>query len=84
VSLGGRLAAMTVNVSSSGFRIELPQVFLPGSKVEGFVLNGEEELPFVGEVTWAKPGNPQLSLYSAMGIRFVQVSPKLKELLRQR
>ena len=84
VSLGGRLAAMTVDVSTHGFRIELPQVFLPGSKVDGFLLDGERELPFQGEVTWAKPGNPQLSLYSEMGIRFVDLSKELKQLLTQR
>lgn len=78
------MAAMTVDVSASGFRIELPQVFLPGSKVQGFVLDGERELPFDGEITWARPGNPQTSHFSEMGVRFVRLSKELKQLLTQR
>lgn len=81
VSLGGRLAAMTLNVSRSGFRIEMPQVFLPGSQVHGYVMDGVEEIPFRGEVAWAQPGNPQRSLLSVMGIRFASISERLSRLL---
>lgn len=81
VSLGRRLPALTADLSATGFRLELPQVFLPGAKVHGFVLHGEAELPFRGEVVWARPGNPQQSLYSRIGVRFTELSPELKELL---
>ncbi|MFZ5470805.1 MAG: PilZ domain-containing protein [Myxococcota bacterium] len=72
---------MTVDVSRRGFRIEMPQVFVPGSLVHGYVLDGERQLPFTGEVTWAQPGNPQASTYSAMGVRFTELSPALAKLL---
>ncbi|MBL8940891.1 MAG: hypothetical protein JNM69_40485, partial [Archangium sp.] len=38
LSLGRRLPALTADVSRGGFQAELPQVFLPGSKVHGFFL----------------------------------------------
>jgi len=75
---------MTADIAQGGFSIELPQVFLPHSKVDGFVLDGDREFPFAGEVTWARPGNPQLSVYSRMGIAFTTVSPELKKLLSRR
>jgi hypothetical protein len=84
VSLGGKLPALTADVSSSGCRLELPQVFLPGSQVHGYVLHGDDELPFRGQVVWARPGDPRASTYSAQGIRFTHVSPTLKKLLRKR
>ncbi len=83
VSLGGRLPALTADVSEAGCRLELPQVFLPGSRVHGYVLNGDVELPFRGEVVWAQPGDPRASIYSASGIRFTELSPELRRLLRR-
>lgn len=84
LSLGRKLPALTADVSPDGFRVELPQVFLPGSKLDGWVLDGDCQLGFRGEVTWAQPGNPQLSLYSEMGVRFTEVSPELATLLARK
>jgi len=81
VSLGGKIPALSADISPGGFCLELPQVFVPKSVVHGFVLHGDRELPFRGEVTWARAGNPQLSVYSSMGVRFTQVSPELAALL---
>jgi len=75
---------MTADISPGGFSIELPQVFLPHALIDGFVLDGDRELPFAGEVAWAEPGNPQLSVYSRMGVRFTRVAPALKKLLSRR
>jgi len=70
VSLGRRLPALTADVSRGGFMAELPQVFLPGSRVHGFILVNDAEVPFHGTVAWAEPGNPMASVYSRMGVRF--------------
>jgi hypothetical protein len=70
LSLGRRLPALTADVSRGGFCAELPQVFLPGSRVHGFFLVDEVEVPFYGTVTWAQAGNPQLSIFSRIGVRF--------------
>src|SRR5688572_5599881 len=77
VSLGGKLPALTADVSPEGFKVELPQVFVPGSLVHGFVLDGGKEVPFQGEVSWAQPGNPMASVMSEMGVRFLSPSPAL-------
>lgn len=74
---------MSLDLSRSGFSIELPQVFLPGSKLHGYVLDGDRELPFEGTVAWATPGDPRLSVYSRIGVRFTRRSPDLERLLIQ-
>lgn len=70
LSLGRRLPALTADVSRGGFQAELPQVFLPGSKVHGYFLVNDTEVPFTGTVAWAEPGNPMLTVYSRIGVRF--------------
>lgn len=78
LSLGRRLPALTADVSRGGFQAELPQVFVPGSKVHGYFLVGEAEVGFTGTVAWAEAGNPQLSIYSRIGVEFDAVPEGLK------
>jgi hypothetical protein len=82
LSLGRRLPALSADVSRGGFQAELPQVFLPGSKVHGFFLVGDREVSFTGTVAWAEAGNPQLSLYSRIGVSFDVLPEALESLLR--
>jgi hypothetical protein len=84
LSLGRRLPALTADVSRGGFQAELPQVFLPGSRVHGFFLLGETEVGFRGTVTWAEAGNPQLSIFSRIGVAFESLPPALEALLSKR
>src|SRR3954467_11992109 len=81
LSLGRRLPALSADVSRGGFQAELPQVFLPGSKVHGFFLVDEREGAFRGTVAWAEAGNPQLSLYSRIGVSFDVLPDGLDALL---
>jgi hypothetical protein len=80
ISLGRRLPALTADVSRGGFQAELPQVFVPGSKVHGYFLVDETEVSFKGTVAWAEAGNPQLSIYSRIGVAFEEVPEGLKPL----
>jgi hypothetical protein len=80
LSLGRRLPALTADVSRGGFQAELPQVFVPGSKVHGYFLVNEQEVAFQGTVAWAEAGNPQLSIYSRIGVEFDGVPEGLKPL----
>ncbi|MBI3185897.1 MAG: PilZ domain-containing protein [Myxococcales bacterium] len=73
VLFGGKLPAFTADVSASGLCAEMPQVFLPGSIVDGAVRLETVDYPFRGEVAWAKPGNPMGSVASRIGIRFQRV-----------
>jgi len=52
VSIGGRTAAMSDDVSSRGFCLATPLSvsFTVGQTVDGFVLQGDEELHFRGKV----------------------------------
>jgi hypothetical protein len=84
LSLGRRLPALTADVSRGGFQAELPQVFLPGSKVHGFFLLDEQEVAFRGTVTWAEPGNPQLTIFSRIGVAFDVLPLELESLLSKK
>jgi PilZ domain len=81
LSLGRRLPALSADVSRGGFQAEMPEVFLPGSKVHGFFSVGQLEVPFKGTVAWAEAGNPQLSIYSRIGVAFDVLPEALSGLL---
>lgn len=80
LSLGRRLPALTADVSRGGFSAELPQVFLPGSQVHGYFIVDDAEVPFRGTVAWAEAGDPQLSVFSRIGVHFDEVPAGLKPL----
>ena len=81
LSLGRKLPALTADVSRGGFCAELPQVFLPGSQVDGYFLHDDKEIAFRGWVAWAIPGNPMASVFSQIGVRFTEVPEGLKGIL---
>lgn len=83
LSLGRKLPALCADVSRGGFQAELPQVFLPGSKVHGYFLVDEAEVHFRGTVAWAEAGDPRLSVYSRMGVTFEVLPEALAQLLSQ-
>jgi hypothetical protein len=70
--LGNRLPARTADVSTGGFSVEAPFVFLPGSLLHGTFEVAGRELPFRGEVVWAAPSS-QPHAPSRMGVRFTHV-----------
>ncbi|MBI5543887.1 MAG: PilZ domain-containing protein [Deltaproteobacteria bacterium] len=72
VSLGGRLKAVTVDVSEFGFCAELDPVFLPGSEVEGDIQVRDQVFRFRGLVSWAQAGRRH-EKRSRIGVRFTHV-----------
>lgn len=70
--LGNRLAACTADVSTGGFSVEAPFVFVPGSLLHGTFEVAGRELPFRGQVVWATPSS-QPQGPSRMGVRFTEV-----------
>jgi PilZ domain len=80
LSLGRRLPALSADVSRGGFQAELPQVFLPGSRVHGYFLVKDAEVPFTGTVAWAQAGDPHASIYSRIGVHFDALPEGLKGL----
>lgn len=81
ISIGRRQAALSADVSDGGFKLETPVLLSPGSRVDGYVLHGDKELTWKGEVAWAKPGNPMASTWHDVGVRFTFVSPGLRALI---
>ncbi len=81
VSIGGRQAALSADVSPGGFQLETTQLIPEGMPVEGYVLHGEKELRWRGVVAWAKPGNPMTSTWHTLGVRFTAVTPGLRALI---
>jgi hypothetical protein len=80
----GRKAALSADISDTGFCLESPSLQSAGAVVSGFVLHGHKELKWTGRVMWAQPGNPMLSTWHRLGIQFTQVSPGLRALLSMR
>jgi hypothetical protein len=81
VSIGRRAAALTADVSREGFCLETPAAVKPGQPLSGYVLHGEKELGWRGWVHWTEPGDPRLSTWGRVGVRFSWVSPGLRALL---
>lgn len=81
VSIGGTKAALTADVSESGFRLESTTLLPQGLPVEGYVLLGEKELRWKGVVTWSRAGSPMMSTWHELGVKFTQVSPGLRALI---
>jgi hypothetical protein len=72
---------MTTDVSHKGFCLELPTLLEAKTEIDGYVLYGDKELPFKGEVAWVRRGDPQASLWHRTGVRFTWVCPGLRALL---
>lgn len=81
ISIGRRQAALSADLSHGGFRLETPKLLAPGTPLEGYVLHGQKELPWRGEVTWARAGDPMASTWHELGVRFTFVSPGLRALI---
>ncbi len=81
VSFGGRLRAVTVDASASGFCAELDAVFLPGSVVEGEIQVRERTFPFKGVVSWARPASRLSGRRSQVGVAFEQIDDAFARLL---
>jgi hypothetical protein len=81
VSIGGSAAALSADLSASGFCLETMALRAKGEEVKGYVLFGEKELEWRGRVMWVERGNPMASIWHRVGIRFTDVSPGLRALL---
>ena len=80
----GHTAAFTVDVSAGGFCVELVRVLPPGSTLAGSIHVSGRELPFGGEVVWARESAVGLGIRGRMGVRFTAPPPGLLRLLSPR
>jgi hypothetical protein len=80
----GHTAAFTVDVSAGGFCVELVRVLPPGSPLAGSIHVNGRELPFGGQVVWARQSAAGLNIRGRMGVRFTQPPPGLRQLIVSR
>jgi hypothetical protein len=79
-----RRAALSADISDSGFCLETTTVHPKGAVVSGFVLHGQKELTWKGRVAWVELGNPMASTWHRLGIELTEVSAGLRALLSMR
>jgi hypothetical protein len=75
------MAALSADISADGFCLEVMRPLEQGALIDGYVLHGDRELDFKGQVAWVEVANPQTSHWSRIGVKFTQVSPGLRALL---
>ena len=83
LSLGGKLPAFTADVSPGGISYETMNVPKPGSMVHGTLTLEGQEFIFTGEVTWARAGDPRLSVRGRVGVRFTGIDNAYYALLNR-
>ena len=83
ISLGGKLPAFTADVSPGGFAAEMMQVLRPGTSVHGSITVECREFPFTGQVSWAKAGDPRMSVRGRVGVRFTGIENDFYTMLRE-
>ncbi|MFL5320019.1 MAG: PilZ domain-containing protein [Myxococcaceae bacterium] len=80
VSVGRKMAALSTDVSTKGFCLEVMKPVAEGTPIDGYVLHGDRELDWRGEVVWVEQANPQASHWSRIGVKFTWMSPGLRAL----
>lgn len=75
------VSLFTTDVGPGGFATEMMRVLPPGTPVMGQLRLHDVDVVFVGEVAWAKPGDPRMNLRGRMGVRFSRIRPDFAALL---
>lgn len=82
VRLRGMLPVYTHDVSEGGFSADMLQPLKPGTAVEGSIAVGDEELPFQGEVVWARRTAGE-RVRGRYGVRFTHVTEEFRRRLHE-
>jgi hypothetical protein len=72
VSLGST-PLFTTDISAGGFSAEILRAPEPGTRVAGVIRLVGDEVPYAGEVVWARAGTPRLNLRGRIGVRFTSL-----------
>ncbi len=71
------LPTLPAEVSSAGLSFESTEPLAEGTSLRGTLALDGEAFPFAGEVSWARAGNPRLSLRGRVGVRFTDAPDAL-------
>lgn len=77
----GTTPTFTTDIGPGGFSAELMRVQNPGTTVQGTIRLNGTEIPYTGQVAWAKAGEPHMSIRGRMGIRFTVLPTEVAKLL---
>lgn len=77
----GTTPIFTADIGPGGFSAELMRVQPPGTQVQGSIRLSGREVPYAGEIAWAKAGAPHLALRGRMGVRFTTIAADVQALL---
>ena len=77
----GTTPVFTADIGPGGFSAELMRVQPPGTPVQGWIRLSGREVPYAGEVAWAKAGAPHLALRGRLGVRFTTLPADVQALL---
>lgn len=77
------MPAFTADVSPGGFAAETYSVQRPGTQVHGCITLAGREFDFTGEVSWARAGDPRLSVRGRIGVRFTGIANEFYVLFRE-
>jgi len=69
----GATPLFTTDIGAGGFGAEAMRVQDPGTPVRGTIRINGGEVPYVGEIAWAKAGVPHIALRGRMGVRFTSL-----------
>jgi hypothetical protein len=79
LTLGENIKAISKDVSTGGFCAKLKSTHIPGMYLSGTFLFEGKELPFVGELAWAR-AVPQQGGGCYVGIRFKRIPEEILKL----
>jgi hypothetical protein len=71
----------TLDLGPGGFSAEIMRAAPIGTTVKGTIRLNGVDVPYSGEIVWAKPGDPRLNLRSRLGIRFTDLPPEVTRLI---
>jgi PilZ domain len=77
----GTTPVFTADVGPGGFSAELMRVQAPGTVVQGSIRLDGLDVPYDGEIAWAKAGAPHLSLRGRVGVRFTRLPEAARAVL---
>ena len=77
----GATPLFTSDIGAGGFGAEAMRVQEPGTPVRGVIHINGGEVPYVGEVAWARAGVPHIALRGRMGVKFTSLPSHVMMLL---
>jgi hypothetical protein len=77
----GATPVFTADISAGGFCVEILRTPAPGTPVDGIIRLAGAEVPYSGQVVWARAGSPRINLRGRIGVCFTSLPASAARLL---